>query len=84
MDLHEFILWPKYLNDSKSLKKCRAAVARAEVSNDILRRTKCTLMAPNCLVGFNPSITKYCPGCQLSRDRGKHIKTSTNKQTKFK
>ena len=54
----------------------RATVALADFSNDILGRTKCTLLTPNCLAGFNPSITKDCPGRQLSRDRGinkKHL-----------
>ena len=48
----------------------RVKVTPANFSNDILGRTKCTLLTPNCLVGFNPSIKKDCPGRQLSRDRG--------------
>ena len=58
------------------IKIYRATVASADFSNYILARTKCTFFTPNCLVGFNPSITKDCPGHQLSRDRGidkKHL-----------
>ena len=40
----------------------RVTVAPADFSNHILGRTKFTLLTSNCLAGFNPSITKDCPG----------------------
>ena len=41
----------------KLLEICtRVMVAPAYFSNEILGRTKCTLLAPNRLAGFNPSI----------------------------
>ena len=58
----------------------RATVAPADFSNDILGRTKRTLLTPNCLAGFNPSITKDWPGCQLFRDRGINKKLTQEHQ----
>ena len=47
----------------------RVTVAPSNFSNDILGRIIWTLLTRNCLEGFNISITKDCPGRQLSRDR---------------
>ena len=59
-------------------------VAPADFSNYILGRTKCILLNPNVLAGFNPSRTKDCPGRQLSRDKGINRKTLKRTPTNFK
>ena len=67
-----FPIWPvgHTTGETWNIFNGRVTVAPADFSNNILGRTKFTLLTPNCLASFNPSIAKDCPRRQISRDIG--------------